>query len=167
MPDIVVQASVLTAESFAPFGEVIEASGRIATWINRGTGERFADLAEIDVLAAGGRPTVSIVRAAPRSLPLRISLLERHPLSSQAFVPLDGRPFLVVVAHDRAAELASRTHAFFARGNQGINYRRNIWHHPLIALETICHFLAIERSGTGQNCEEMQINDPTIYVRLP
>ncbi|MDE2449217.1 MAG: ureidoglycolate lyase [Gammaproteobacteria bacterium] len=160
------QASALTATAFAPFGDVIEAAGRRPTSINAGTARRFADLAHLDLLEAGGRPILSIVQSSPRPLPLRLSVLERHPLSSQAFIPLDARPFLIVVAHDGAEELSTRIRAFIASGNQGVNYRRNTWHHPLIALEATCRFLAVERGGTGQNCDEAQIRNG-LYVAAP
>jgi len=93
-------AVALTAEAFAPYGEVIETHGRPFRRINEDTCRRFDDLARIDVLQDGGRPLLSIFESVPRRLPLAVRSLERHPLSSQAFVPLDGRRFLVVVAGD-------------------------------------------------------------------
>ena len=98
MADIILKPAALTAEAFAPFGEVIEIGRRRPRWINGGSCERFDDVAQPDVLAAGGSPKISIFRAAARELPLHVKVLERHPLSSQAFIPLDGLPFLVVVA---------------------------------------------------------------------
>ncbi len=167
MTHITVNASALTATAFAPFGDVIEATRRPSTSINRGTSERFADLARLDVLEAGGRPTLSIIQSSPTPLPLRVRMLERHPLSSQAFIPLDGRPFLVVVAYDGADGLSTRIRAFLASGTQGVNYRRNTWHHPLIALETTSRFLAVERAGTGRNCEKVQLTGESVYVAVP
>ena len=82
MTDIVLRATALTAEAFAPFGDVIETAGRDSRWINEETCRRFDDLAQVDVGEAGGRPLISIFEASPRSLPLRISTLERHPMSS-------------------------------------------------------------------------------------
>ena len=167
MPEITVEASALTAEAFAPFGDVIETSARLAKWINQGTSQRFDDLAQIDVLEAGGRPALSIVRALPRSLPLQVAMLERHPQSSQAFVPLEARPFLVVVAHDGPSSLATRMRAFLTSGHQGVNYRRGTWHHPLITLWVPCFFLVVDRAGAGPNCEEVRADDGVISVRLP
>src|SRR5438874_9805845 len=88
----------LTAKAFAPYGDVIETEGREHVAINAGTAERYSDLAQVDVGAAGGRPLISLCRATPVGLPLRLRLMERHPLSSQAFVPLSRVPFLIVVA---------------------------------------------------------------------
>ena len=134
MPDIILRPAALTAEAFAPFGDVIEIPDRQPRWINDGTCERFDDVAQPDVLAAGGHPMISIFRAAARPLPFQVKVLERHPLSSQAFIPLDGLPFLVVVAGAGDAALSSRIRAYRSSGTQGVNYRRNTWHHALLAL---------------------------------
>jgi ureidoglycolate lyase len=162
--DIVLAAVALTAEAFAPFGDVIETVGHTPRLINEGTSERFDDLAPVDVLANGGRPLISIFKATPRPLPFRVKGLERHPLSSQAFYPLDGLPFLVVVAEpDDGRPWSGRIRAFRAAGNQGVSYRRNTWHHALLALERTCHFLVIDRGGSEENCDEV-IVDPAVVV---
>jgi ureidoglycolate lyase len=162
----VLKASALTAAAFAPFGDVIETAGRAARSINDGTCERYDDLAHVDVLAAGGRPLISIFKSLPRTLPLRVQGLERHPLSSQAIIPLDRVPFLVIVAADGDAALDSRIRAFYCAGAQGVNYRRNTWHHPLIAIERTCHFLVVDRGGPGENCEEVQVGEQAILVSV-
>src|SRR6202790_1230173 len=91
MAEIVIKTMALTAQGFAPFGDVMETRDRRSRWINEGTCQRFDDLAQVDVLEAGGRPMISIFKATPRSLPLQVRALERHPLSSKSFFPLDGR----------------------------------------------------------------------------
>ncbi|MBV8626290.1 MAG: ureidoglycolate lyase, partial [Paraburkholderia sp.] len=82
------QMERLTREAFAPFGDVIELAGARHFPINGGTTERFHDLATIDTAVDGGRPLVNVFRGQPHSLPLTISMMERHPLGSQAFLPL-------------------------------------------------------------------------------
>lgn len=143
----------LTPEAFAPFGEVIEpASAKQVYAINEGTAQRFHDLTNVDCSTQGGRAIVSIFRAAPRELPFTVQMLERHPLGSQAFVPLDpGLRYLVVVGE--APESTPR--AFFADRGRGVNLRRGAWHHPLIALDRESDFLVIDRGGPGANCDEM------------
>ena len=163
MTDRFLEAMPLTAAAFAPFGDVIQTCGRVAHPINEGTCERFDDLATVDVLASGGRPLITIFRALPQPPPFEVKVLERHPLSSQAFYPLDGLPFLVVVAAHGDAPLASRIRAYRASGDQGVSYRRNTWHHSLIALGQTSRFLVIDRGGAGQNCEEQRV-DPVILV---
>lgn len=167
MARIVLQAAALTPEAFAPFGDVIAFDGGSARWINAGTCQRFDDLAQIDVLAAGGRPVLSVFKALAQPLPLQVRVLERHPLSSQAFCPLDGRPFLVVVAAAVEHPGPGDIRAFLSSGSQGVNYRRNTWHHALIALHETSHFLVVDRGGPGENCEEVRIEDAVVTVTTP
>lgn len=158
---LLLKAEPLTAAAFAPFGEVIEAAGHAPRLINDGTCERFHDLAPVDVLESGGRPLISIFRATPCPLPFEVKSLERHPLSSQAFYPLDGVPFLVVVAlpgeNDAGAGAGharpGAIRAFRAAGDQGVSYRRNTWHHALLAIGQTSRFLVVDRGGPGENCD--------------
>jgi ureidoglycolate lyase len=149
----------LTKAGFAPFGDVIEMEGAQHFPINQGFAERFNDLAKVDVEAVN----VSIVVAKPRPRPIAISLMERHPLGSQIFYPLQDRPWLVVVCGD--PNDGASFHAFSATGRQGINYARNTWHHPLLVLEAESRFLVVDRKGPGANLEEVQINE--IRLDLP
>ena len=154
----------LTRAAFAPFGDVIESEGRDHYPINAGTAQRYHDLAEVDVIAGGGRPLISLLKAKPVALPLLLRLMERHPLSSQAFIPLSAVPFLIVVAPaSRTLDLA-RLKAFRSNGRQGINYRRGTWHHPLLALDSVSDFLIVDRGGEGDNCDEIDISDRNIFV---
>jgi ureidoglycolate lyase len=162
--DIVINATALTAEAFAPFGDVIEVSGRQYRRINEDTCERFDDLAQVDVLAAAGRPVISIFRSQPRALPFKVKILERHPLSSQAIIPLDGLPFLVIVAEQGDAPIGARIRAYRSSGLQGVNYRRNTWHHALIALDRTCHFLVVDRAGPGENCDEIAVSNSVVVT---
>ena len=157
-------AQPLTAAGFAPFGEVIETAGHEPLSINAGTCDRYDDLAPVDVLAEGGRPLISIFEARARPLPFAIRSLERHPLSSQAFFPLDGQPFLVVVALPAELPWAQRLRAFRATGRQGVSYRRNTWHHALLAIGATSRFLVVDRGGPGANCEEIAIDPPVVVT---
>jgi len=159
------RASPLSSDAFAPFGDVIETEGRESRWINDNTCRRFDELARIDVAEDGGWPVLSVFEANPRSLPLKIRTLERHPLSSQAFFPLSSRPFLVVVAENGPSPSAGLLRAFVSSGNQGVNYRRNTWHHPLIALGEMSRFLVIDCGGPRENCEELAL-DAEVLVQL-
>lgn len=142
----------LTPEAFAPFGEVIaprESAGNHA--VNAGTALRFHALSQVDVVGDDAQVLISIFRAQPRTLPFDVTMLERHPLGSQAFVPMDPRTRYIVVVAD---SLASLPRAFLAANGQGVNYRRGVWHHPLIALDRESDFLVVDRGGAGTNCEE-------------
>ena len=84
---------------------------------------------------------------------MRLSEVERHPLGSQAFVPLGVIPFLIVVAADGADDRPGEPFAFLSNGRQGVNYRRGVWHHPLLSLGTVSDFLVVDRAGPGENCD--------------
>jgi ureidoglycolate lyase len=148
----------LTRAAFGPFGDVIELDGAKQIPINLGTTIRFHDLARIDVEDEGGRAIVNVFRGQPRVLPFEVSMLERHPLGSQAFLPLNDRPYLVVVAP--AGELdAAAIRGFVTRGWQGVNYAKGVWHHPLIALGEVSDFIVVDRGGEGSNLNELQLNE--------
>jgi ureidoglycolate lyase len=149
----------LTREAFSPFGDVIELEGARRFEINAGTTQRFHDLAKVDTAAEGGRPLVNLFRAQARALPLHLTSMERHPLGSQAFIPLVPRPYLVVVAADAAGRPAA-LQAFITRGWQGVNYARNVWHHPLLALHEDNDFIVVDRGGEGCNLEEWRLRAP-------
>jgi ureidoglycolate lyase len=161
---ITLTAVALTAEGFAPYGDVIEARGT-AIPINQGKGWRHLDLARIDVTAEGGHAAVSVVTAAPEALPVPLRLMERHPLGSQVFAPMDGQRYIVVVAPAGEAPAVESLRAFIASGKQGINYHRGTWHHPMIALDRRCDFLEVHRMGPGTNCDEVPI-PARVSVRL-
>ena len=156
-------AEPLTREAFAPFGDVIEANDAARHFaINGGNTERYHDLATVDA-GPDGRVIVSIFRGQPRAMPFPIEMMERHPLGSQAFVPMSGRPYLVVVAPAGNAPGIEDLRVFLARGDQGVNYARGVWHHPLLALDAVSDFLVVDRAGDGHNCDEVQL-DQTVLI---
>ncbi|MEZ5773330.1 MAG: ureidoglycolate lyase [Hyphomicrobiaceae bacterium] len=149
-------AEPLTKAAFAPFGEVIETEGAQIRLINAGTTTRYHDLCRIDVAGGNGRPVLSIFRAKPRPLPIAIEILECHPLGSQAFLPLGGGDWLVVVAEElerhgpgEPAPDPATIRLFRARADQGVSYAPAVWHHPLLVLEQSQDFVVIDRAGPG------------------
>ena len=160
----VVTPEPLTAMAFAPFGDVIEASDNAETLaINYGQTTRFHDLARIEV--EGGHAIVSIFRGRPLDPPL-LEVFERHPLGSQSFTPLQGRPFLIAVAPPGDLDPAA-IRLFRAEGHQGVNYARGVWHHFLLPLEAESDFLVIDRAGPGENLDEIALApSDRILVRL-
>jgi ureidoglycolate lyase len=148
----------LTAEAFAPFGCVIEASDRaVKLSINQGHAERYDRLAELDVADAGGSGAISLFRARPL-VELVLKMFERHPLGSQSFVPLSGRPYLVVVAPAGDFD-ASGVRVFRAGAHQGVHYAKGVWHHFLLVLDAESDFLVVDRVGSGDNCDEVALAD--------
>ncbi len=158
-------ARPLLRDDFSPFGDVIEIEGaREQLPINQGTTMRFGSVADIDVAAGGGRVSMSIFRSQPVSLPFRLRVIERHPLGTQAFVPMQRVPFLLVVAPPGPAPRIGDLRAFVSNGLQGVNYRRGVWHHPLLAMHEVTDFLVVDRGGPGNNCDEVGISEPGVCL---
>lgn len=161
---MIIHAEPLTAEAFAAFGEVISTAGLSGETINYGNTEKFADLASIDTSAERGRTAVHLYRSRPAALPLKIEVMERHPLASQAFIPLHDRPFPVIVAAADVEQLdASSVRVFLSNGQQGVNLRRGTWHHYQVSLGQVSDYLVIDRIGPGNNFEERRLN-PTLII---
>src|SRR6218665_478953 len=155
----------LTATAFAGYGEVVEipeTGGRI---INRGTAWRYDDVAALALDRDGGRALLSLFRVQPAHFPLRCTGLERHPLSSQLFLPLGERPFLIVVALGRDAPDPATLRVFVTNGHQGVNYAPGTWHHPTIALEVENDFLVLGRKDThpADNCDELPFQGDAVF----
>ena len=150
----------LTAEAFGPFGEVI-ADGSMPIAMNDGSAVRYRDLA---IASPGPEGQVAIGIVVSRSvtaLPLEVRWMERHPLATQAFVPLDGASLLVIVAPPQAAPIRAATlRAFIGGPGQGINFAADVWHHPLIASVIGQRFLVIDRKGPGENLELADLDQP-------
>jgi len=151
----------LTVEAFAEFGEVIEATATAHHYpINQGTTVRYHRLATVQTLGDGAEAIISIFRGQRFQLPLTIQTMERHPLGSQAFMPLAGQRFLVVVAAGGDRPDPARLFAFITNGAQGVNYRRGTWHHALLNLAEAGDFLVVDRGGPGHNCDECLLPEP-------
>ena len=147
----------LTSAAFAPYGDVLEAVGTPDRMINAGLCARFHDRARIDI--ADGRAGLSVFDAVARSLPYAFDLVERHPLGSQAFVPMTQAPFLVIVAPDEHGTPGT-PRAFLTSGAQGINLHRGTWHGVLTPLQAPGLFTVLDRIGEGANLEEYRYAQP-------
>lgn len=154
----------LTSRDFAPFGDVLSASGAPDRIINQGLCGRYHDRARLD-FGGDGRGGLSIFKAEPRALPYRLELVERHPDGSQAFIPMTDDPFLVIVASDDAGYPVN-FRAFLTDGTQGINLLRNTWHGVLTPLSGSGLFAVVDRIGGTPNLEEFRLKDP-ILVEAP
>ncbi|WP_163574267.1 ureidoglycolate lyase [Halomonas faecis] len=148
------KAAPLTPEAFAPFGDVIDT--RIADYfhINAGRTRRYHDLARVETLGEGARTLISLFVSRPVTLPLELDFLERHPLGSQAFMPLHEERFVIVVAPPGDSIDPSEVRAFVTDGRQGVNYRTGTWHAIQSVLEREGEFLVVDRGGEGHNCDE-------------
>ena len=153
----------LTREAYAPFGQVITTEGAKHFPINSGMTERYHDLARIELGGVHPRPLLSIARGKPYALPLSLTMMERHPLGSQAFYPLSPLPFLSIVAPDDSG-VPGTPRAFLCGPGQGINMAMNIWHAVLTPLEAEADFLLVDRGGEGSNLEEHFFAEPWTVV---
>src|SRR4029077_5302713 len=153
MQKIEITAVPLTRDAFNTFGDVVETEGAEHYSTNAGYAERFHDLARIECSAEGGKPLLSIFRAKPFPLPLTVKLMERHPISSQAFIPMGNARFLIVVAERSRKPEPSDLRAFVTNGRQGINFRPGTWHHPLVSFAP-ADFLVVDRKGPGQGHDQ-------------
>lgn len=151
----------LTQDAFEPYGQVIETGGHRPVLINEGSTDKFADLARLE-LGSGGRPALHIFRARPVQAPFLIRSLECHLQGSQAFMPLHGQPFPIVVASNRSRQAIR---VFISNGRQGVNLKPGTWHHYLLALEEPAEFLVIDRHSEAPDCAEWVLDKP-LAVRL-
>jgi ureidoglycolate lyase len=150
-------------ENFAPFGDLITLDGAEHFPINQGSTERFHALSKVDVGDEGGKPIISLFRGKAFHLPFKLRVMERHPLGSQSFIPVttsSTNQYLVIVAPatcQTEEEITQNLHAFLVKGFRGVTYAKGVWHHPLISLDEEQDFIVVDRSGPGNNCDEISI----------
>ncbi|SDR22572.1 ureidoglycolate lyase [Pseudovibrio sp. Tun.PSC04-5.I4] len=141
----------LSAETFEPFGEIIEAGTVSPILINEGRCKRYSDLAGVECI--GGQTGISLFQAELRTLPHKLTMMERHPLGSQCFIPMDRSEYLVIVAADEGGR-PSFPRAFIASSTQSINIKTNTWHGVLTPIKGSGLFAVVDRIGEGKNLEE-------------
>ena len=136
--------------NFATYGDLISTNDINPMDINEGYAKRFDNLADLDTLKDGGKTIVSIFSALKRTFPMKIDMMEKHPLGSQAFVPMKETTFLSFVAPAGKVPEINKIQSFIIPPNMGVNYKPGIWHFPLISTENT-NFLVIDRKGNGEN----------------
>lgn len=160
-------ARPLLQKAFAPFGEVIEKGLSEQILINNNKCIRHHALATADVVGEGCSVIINIFSGQAYAVPHTVSMVERHPLGSQAFFPLGRHDWLVIVCEDEQGRPV-RPQAFLAAAHQGVNIARNVWHGVLTPLTEDCDFLVVDRGGPGNNLEEFHFTDDgAILVELP
>lgn len=158
-----IRTEPLTSEAFAPFGDVLSATGAPDKIINQGFCGRFHDRARLD-FGPDARAGISVFKAIPRQFPYLLDMVERHPDGSQAFVPMSADPFLIITAADENGT-PGRPRAFVSDGSQAINFHRNTWHGVLTPLSEPGLFAVIDRIGQTPNLEEHWFTEP--FTILP
>lgn len=159
MDRLILKPQPIDADTFRPFGDVFDSEDQPDMTINAGRCGRHHDRVRLDF--DGGRAGISLFRTRAVDLPFPITVMERHPLGVQAFIPMSEEPFLVVVAEDDNGK-PGHLHAFRTAPRQGVSYLPNTWHAPLLALRDDAVFAVVDRIGPGENLEEFTYNTPVM-----
>lgn len=155
----------ISAEGFAPYGWLADAQGREGRLINHGSSLRVDGVGELQLQAAGGRPTLAVFRAKARDPRGPWHALERHALGTQSFVPMGGVRYVVLVALGGEAPDPATLAAFLVHGRQAVTLRAGTWHHGLIALDD-GDFVVIERAADAVDCDLASLSQP-VTLALP
>ena len=148
--ETIIKPIEITRKNFSIYGDLISSDNIKPININAGYAKRFDNLANINTLKDGGKTIVSIFSALKRNFPMKIDMMEKHPLGSQAFIPIKETTFLCFVAPQGESPEINKIQSFIIPPKTGINYKPGIWHFPLISTEDT-DFLVIDRKGNGEN----------------
>jgi len=154
----------ITKENFSKFGDLITTKDIKPISINDGYAKRFNNIAELDTSKENGKTTISIFSALKRTFPLKIDMMESHPLGSQAFIPMKETTFLCFVAPNGEKPDLSKIESFIIPPGLGINYKPGTWHFPLISTEDM-NFLVVDREGSGNNLKIQKLNAENIFLK--
>jgi len=147
---IEITPKLITKENFIKFGDMIATKDLIPIEINNGYAKRYDDIANLNTSKENGKTTISIFSALKRTFPMKIDMMEKHPLGSQAFIPMKETTFLAFVAPKGEKPDLEKIEAFIIPPGIGINYNPGTWHFPLISTENM-NFLVVDRKGSGDN----------------
>ena len=150
MTNLVIKPKPINKENFKNFGDMITTDDIKPLEINNGYAKRYDGIAKLDAKKDNGESIISIFSALKRSFPMKIDMMEKHPLGSQAFIPMKETTFLAFVAPKGAKPDLDKVEAFIIPKGVGVNYNAGIWHFPLIATENM-NFLVVDRKGSGDN----------------
>jgi len=161
---LIVEPKPITKENFSKFGDMITTENIKPLEINNGYAKRFDDIAKIDTSNENGETTISIFSALKRSFPMKIDMMEKHPLGSQAFIPMKETTFLTLVAPEGEKPDLEKIESFIVPKGIGINYKTGIWHFPLISTEDM-DFLVVDRKGLGDNLVIENLDNKDISLK--
>ena len=165
MKNFVFKPKPITKENFKKFGDIITTTDIKPIEINNGYAKRYDGIAKLDTKKNNGESTISIFSALKRSFPMKIDMMEKHPLGSQAFIPMKETTFLTFVAPEGDKPDLNKIESFIIPRGIGINYNRGIWHFPLISTEDM-NFLVVDRLGEGENLVIHDLNKENITLEF-
>ena len=150
MIEKIIKPIPITKENFVKYGNVISTKDIKPLEINNGYAKRYDGIANLNTSSDNGKTTISIFSALKRNFPMKIDMMEKHPLGSQAFIPMKETTFLVFVAPKEEKPDLNKIEAFIIPPGIGVNYKPGTWHFPLISTEDM-NFLVVDRKGSGDN----------------
>jgi len=163
--ELIIEPKLITKENFSKFGDMITTDGIKPLNINSGFAKRYDDIAKLNTEEKKGKTTISIFSALKRNFPMKIDMMEKHPLGSQAFVPMQETTFLCFVAPPGNKPNLSKIESFIIPPGIGINYNPGVWHFPLISTENM-NFLVIDRKGAGKNIVTEDLNKENLILKF-
>ena len=161
---ITINPKPITKENFSKFGDIITTDDITPLEINNGYAKRFDGIANLNTNKDNGKTTISIFSALKRTFPMKIDMMEKHPLGSQAFVPMKETIFLVFVAPEGNKPDLNKVESFIVPPGIGVNYNSGIWHFPLISTEDM-NFLVVDREGSGDNLVIENLNKEELILK--
>ena len=165
MSRLVIKPRVINKENFKKFGDMITTDDIKPLEINDGYAKRYDGIANLDAKKDDGESIISIFSALKRSFPMKVDMMEKHPLGSQAFIPMKETTFLAFVAPEGDKADLNKVEAFIIPKGVGVNYNAGIWHFPLIATEDM-DFLVVDRKGEGENLVLHDLNAENITLEF-
>ena len=162
--ETIINPKPINKSNFSEFGDVITTKDIKPIEINNGYAKRFDGIANLDTKEQNGEATISIFSALKRNFPMKIDMMEKHPLGSQAFIPMKETTFLVLVAPKGERPLIEKIQSFIVPPGIGINYKPGTWHFPLISTEDM-NFLVIDRKGSGENLVIENLEEKKIVLK--
>ena len=160
----IIKAKKITKKNFSKFGQLIDTSKKNPININDGYAKRFDNLINVDASKNKGKAIVSIFKAKKRRFPMKIDMMEKHPLGSQAFIPMKETTFLCFVSPPGDKPNLNQLESFIIPKGLGVNYKPGVWHFPLISTEDM-NFLVVDREGMGENLVIEDLNKENILLK--
>ena len=119
---------------FSRFGHIIQKKNALELRsINQGTTTRYHNISKLNLESNNGNSSISVFSGSPRDLPIEIKIMEKHPIASQSFLPIQDYDWLIVVCEEKNELPDLNTlRCFHVDGDTGITYNQNVWHHPLL-----------------------------------
>ena len=161
---MIIKPMNISKENFSEFGDLISSENINPIDINEGYAKRFDDLAKVNTEKNQGKTCISIFSALKRSFPMKIDMMDKHPLGSQAFIPMKETTFLVFVAPEGEKPDLNKIESFIVPPGIGVNYKIGIWHFPLISTEDM-NFLVVDRKGSGENLDIFNLDKEKIILK--